>query len=70
MTPEELIKLCDAAERPCDYSMADGGPPRGRVSNEVVSREAMNKLKDFGFYTPARARSYAKLLALATGGTK
>ena len=70
MTPEELIKLCDEAERPPDYSMADGGPAkgRGRVSNEMVSREAITKLKEFGFVSSSllirdynRVRSYAAL---------
>ena len=44
LTPEELIKLCGAAE--------GSGPDAAR---------ALVKLHRLGFFTPARARSYAAL---------
>ena len=51
MTPEELIKLCDEAE---------GDHLAGRPCPECDARDEL--YEDFGFSSPARARSYAALL--------
>ena len=49
-TPEELIKLCDAAE---------GDHRPGQPCPECDARDEL--YEDFGFSSPARARSYAAL---------
>ena len=50
ITPEELIKLCDKAE---------GDHLAGRPCPECDARDEL--YEDFGFSSPARARSYAAL---------
>ena len=52
MTPEELKKLCDKAE---------GDHLAGRPCPECDARDEL--YEDFGFSSPARARSYAALWA-------
>ena len=64
MTPEELIKPCDAAAkdgRSCGHRFFEHEcVPCGR---RRLIHQAERELEDFGFSSPARARSYAALWA-------
>ena len=51
MTPEELIKLCDEAEK----------HNTGSVGRQKRIKTGIADLETTGFSTPARARSYAAL---------
>ena len=71
MTPEELIKLCDAAEytAPCDCNLNSDAadfvhiPGCASWQATVARVDARDTLFELDFGSPARARSYAKLWA-------